>query len=50
MENVPVCFLLVDEEVALYLCLEVQVELVQEEEGTQRSEEPAVDVYVSNNF
>jgi hypothetical protein len=41
MEKVPDSFLLVDDDDALYLSLEVQVELLQLEEGTQRSEEPA---------
>jgi hypothetical protein len=41
MEKVPVFLDEVEEEVALYLDLEVQVELVHDEEGIHRSEEPA---------
>ena len=40
MENVPLFLEDVEEELALYLLLDLQVELVQEELGTQRSEEP----------
>jgi len=47
MEKVPVFFALVDEAVAEYFFLAEQVELRQDEEGTQRSEEPASIVYES---
>jgi hypothetical protein len=42
MEKEPGCATEVDEEEAVYLFLEEQAELVQDAEGTQRSEEPAI--------
>jgi hypothetical protein len=41
MEKVPDFLTPVDEEVALYFDLEEQVELVHDDEGIHRSEEPA---------
>jgi hypothetical protein len=41
MEKVPDSSLLVDDDDELYIFLEEQPRLVQFEEGTQRSEEPA---------
>lgn len=41
MEKEPELFTDVEDAVAEYLCLLVQVELVQDDDGTQRSEEPA---------
>jgi hypothetical protein len=41
MEKVPVFLDEVEDEVALYLDLDEQVELVHDEEGIQRSDEPA---------
>jgi exo-beta-1,3-glucanase (GH17 family) len=43
MLNVPLFFADVDEAEAVYLFLELQTELVQSDDGTQRSEDPAVD-------
>lgn len=40
MEKVPLFLEPVEEEEAVYLCLLLQVELVHDELGTQRSEEP----------
>ena len=40
ISNVPLFFELVDESAASYLFLELHALLLQEDEGTQRSEEP----------
>ena len=40
ISNVPLFLELVDESAASYLLFELHVELLQEDEGTQRSEEP----------
>lgn len=40
MEKLPLFFTPVEEAEAVYLCLLLQVELVQEELGTHKSEEP----------
>lgn len=41
MENVPDFLDDVDDELGLYLLFDLHVELVQDDDGTQRSEEPA---------
>jgi hypothetical protein len=44
MEKVPLFLTEVEEELALYLFLDEQVELVQVDEGNHRSDEPAVEI------
>jgi hypothetical protein len=44
MEKVPLFLTEVEEELAWYLFLDEQVELVQVDEGSHRSDEPAVEI------
>jgi hypothetical protein len=47
MLKVPVFFDEVEDELALYLDLDEQVELVHDDDGIHRSEEPAVRLIIS---